>query len=164
MKPKLIILAGADGSGKTTLASKLVASSLKPNYLHFNQHVKLEDYVKALLPDGKPRVLDRSWLCELPYGAALGRADRFGNGARLALERLALEMWDPKVVLCQPSWEQVFKNWGEKNTTTAPEFLQRREALKVVFDAYPKELVWSLLPVTIYDYTSHPFPRLLESL
>lgn len=73
----MIILLGADGSGKTVLAKKLTEQSNFPCY-HFDMNSRYEDYLNPLVSlEMYNAVCDRFIFCEIPYSSSLSRAFQF---------------------------------------------------------------------------------------
>lgn len=161
LRSPLYILEGCDGSGKTTLAHFLIKTQ-RVNYFHFNQYVFFQDYLEALLPDGKPRILDRSWLSERPYGTVFRHGmDRFKGGLRTGLEIAAKEMWLPTVIWCKPPLAIVIDAWKGRK---ADEMLQTSEQLAEVYRLYGDEMTATILPVVEFDYTKQSYIELMERL
>jgi hypothetical protein len=94
----MIILLGADGSGKTTLAKQLEAKGLQ--YNHFTQNSGYFDYLKPLCKlEWTNAVLDRHALCEYPYSICMNREFAFKDKDWQNLILLTL-MQNPVIVLC----------------------------------------------------------------
>jgi thymidylate kinase len=148
---RLIILEGADGSGKTTLALD-VATRFGANYVHHGPYPGLTGdalarrYAVSALPavlDESLVVMDRCWISEMPYGLAFrGGADRLGETRIRTLERL-VGLADVKVYLCLPPWEIVRSNWVKRKGS---EYLKTIDQLRQVYDWYDSAFSISWLP------------------
>lgn len=162
---KLIILEGADGAGKTTLAEKL-AVGLDAEVVHHGAYLELSPaelartYVESMLSalrGTKPVILDRSWLSEPIYGRAYRNgADRIGVVTSRMLERLALRC-GAVVVLCDPGWERVVTNWRRRKGE-GKEYLDTPQQLRDVYVSY--DVLCTDLRLVSYDYTTPPLDLL----
>lgn len=161
----IVILEGPDGGGKTSLGRQLSKDAFfGPNgavTTHAVHHGPYPGMTQGLavkyLASLRRRhhdnqkvlvLMDRSWLSEPVYGAALrGGQDRVGVAQRRMLERVALKC-GAMVVMCRPPWEVVKANWARRK---GDELIQEEAWLKQVYDGYAQ--VRTDLPVLDFDYT-----------
>lgn len=162
MAAPLIILEGADASGKSTLAAQLQEAIPNAYYVHMSDHSNVKKglcrmYVEAIMPavlGHRPVIMDRCWLSEEPYCRAFrpNEAPRHDDADNRMLERLALTC-DPLVVFCDPGWETIKKHFVErKGLDPDSEYLDNAFQLQVVRSYYPKGLLRSHLPAVRYNW------------
>lgn len=167
----IIILEGPDGGGKSTIAEALrqsvyprTPSGMATHMVHHGPYPGIQKglalrYLASLRRrhhDNQKTVviMDRSWLSEPVYGAALrGGQDRIGVAQRRMLERIALKC-GAMVVLCRPPWEVVKTTWERRKGV---ELVKEERWLREVYDGYAK--VRSDLDVLDYDYTQPVAPK-----
>ena len=149
---KVIILEGADGSGKTTLANqlrdKLGYQIVKTGPPRPDENV-FKSYTNSLLAaveSGQPTVIDRHYMGEAIYGPLLRGKDRLGLQGRDLIERL-VSARGVTLVICAPPWSALVKGWKGKD-----DLLKRQEQLRKVNDAYLAEA--ERLGLMIYDWTA----------
>lgn len=107
MKPRgIVLLEGADSSGKTTLAKYLV-DKYDARYVHstirrdvWRWHVGAVRMAARYVREGWLVVLDRHWLSELIYGEVFRGGPAYDVGAR-SLDRM-LRRFGAVTVLCAP--------------------------------------------------------------
>jgi len=138
----MIIVLGADMSGKTTLAKELSSHSGLP-YYHFVADSKYEDYLNPLVSLEMHRaVCDRFILCEFPYSKILGRKFQFTMKEIHNVMLLAL-MQKPVFILCT-------------HKPTAPEYSKETylpyEKWDMVLSTYRKLLDVHKIQYMEYDY------------
>ena len=91
----IYILEGPDGSGKTTLANKLVEMAGCP-YYHFSYPRSQEEadnlfktyYEKLVILNGRDSVIDRMWISTMVYGEILRGKSEVSTKQAERLERL----------------------------------------------------------------------------
>ena len=109
MKPKLIILEGADCVGKTTLANSIV-EKYGAKYIH-NTYYKGMDVKKEhigsllkackLIDEGHSVVIDRFWITEQVYSSVYRDGPEYQEA--IPLIELTLAIYSAKTILCIPS-------------------------------------------------------------
>lgn len=139
---RIIIFEGADGCGKSVLATEL-ARKLDPAILtrhgpYPGEAEVWRRYLVSMLPayaDIANVVMDRSWISEPIYGAAYrGGANRISVAQRRMLERVALGR-GAGVVLCRVPWSLCAENF-KRRKAEGGEYLDDTAQLKVVYDGY----------------------------
>jgi hypothetical protein len=136
--PKLIILEGPDGAGKTTLAQQLVHEFNAKLIRHDAQPERAEMFPyfinslrEAAKHDGRV-IFDRCWLSEPIYGAVLRNGgDRVGINRR-ALDRVALGI-GAVVIRCLPALDTVLENFNKNRHEQLP---QKDEQMKAIYERY----------------------------
>ena len=144
----IIVLEGADGTGKTTLARAIVKCT-GARYVHNSvpkpANRPLDYWMGNILPDDRPIVIDRLHWSEDVYGAL------FRDGSALTdLDRRWLEDWltlrGAVIVLCCPPLETVLENVQR----TADEVYH--DQVRAVYHEF--NMPWNTqLPVVNFDYT-----------
>lgn len=151
------IFEGPDGGGKTTLATEY-AKLTNARLVHCGPFTSVKKdlarfYVEAMLPallGYQDVVLDRSWLSELPYGAAFrGGKDRIGPIKRRILERIAMRC-GAVVVKCLPDVDVCVENYRKRRDL---EMLTHEDQLRHVHACY--EHLQTELDEVMYDYTTY---------
>jgi len=148
---KIIILEGADGSGKTTLANWLhdvhgyqvvKTNAPKPGEDIFKTYT---DPLMAAAASVAPTVFDRHYLGETIYGPLLRGQDGLGAHGAALLERLVAAL-GAALVICAPPWETLVAGWGSKE-----DMLKHTDQLRAVNDRYLIEA--KRLGLAVYDWT-----------
>lgn len=118
--PKVVILDGPDGAGKTTIANNLQEAGFR--YLHNGLYPDdtgeqlLKRYtaqIVACIQSGDNYVIDRCYLSEYVYGNVKRDNDRLGLHGRTLLRRLC-QMSGVTEIVCLPRWDTVRSNWLAK--------------------------------------------------
>lgn len=160
MSLPIIIVEGADCSGKSTLASQLCAAFPELQYVHFSNLKNVRRslarmYVEAAMPaiiGHQPVLMDRCWLSELPYGKVF--RPKYNLRVDCAdirmIERLMLTC-DPMVIYCEPDWQIVRKCFIERQEG---EYLESVHQLYKVRTMYRNSMHQTHLDVIQYDWTS----------
>jgi hypothetical protein len=155
---RVIILEGCDGSGKTTLATRMKDECgyriVKTNAPRPGDDV-FELYTDAILEatEGGDRVaFDRHYLGELIYGPLLRGRDGLGPQGRDLLERLIAGR-GVRLVICAPPWKRLVEGWRKKD-----DLLKREDQLRAVHDGYLRET--KRLGIATYDWTREDLPDL----
>jgi len=162
MTQPLIILEGADCSGKTTLAKQLCAAMPDAHYVHYSDYkqVKLSlprMYTEGMLPavqNHRPVIMDRCWISEEPYCHVFRPLEkpRLDDLDSRMLERLALTC-EPILVYCDPGKEQISSVF---ETRKGIEYLDTIDQLIAVRDGYTTRLKRTHLPVIKYNWMKEP--------
>lgn len=141
MTPGIILLEGADASGKTTLARHLVDRH-GARYLHstvrrdcWRWHLGALRLAERLLKTANLIVLDRHWISEQVYGATYRGGPQYDLGAR-CLDRV-LQSLNALTVLCVPAdQEGQVKRHAELKTYRREHFDQIGEVVARYADLY----------------------------
>ena len=147
----MIILEGADCTGKTTLANKLIEHfDLDKNFTHYSEHKPetMLNHAKTSLP-GIEEIVDRFHLSEIPYSMYhRHETPDYDSVADIGLElRDGINM----IIVCVPPWVQVAKFWGERKDE---ELIKNMIVLRNIYQWYRlKSQAFSPQPVWKYDYT-----------
>lgn len=183
MRPRLIILEGPDGGGKSTLGQELFkltgAKSLFHHGPYLDQAKTAPIYLESLVPyltgeDPEYRdatlILDRSWLSE-PIYASIYReaAPRVKRVEQRTLERAAHALGGV-VINCLPARATALANW-QRRRNQGCEYVTRSDLMERIHHAYSSLECATSLPVVYYDYQSLETPadlwcrlqRLLDS-
>lgn len=147
---RIIVLEGADASGKSTLAKKLV-EALDGEYVKFSQPVKppYEEYLRFLLnhDPAKTYILDRFMYGELVYGPIFRGAAGFSMLDLNYLE-MVLMRFNHVVIHCQVSLDQNLKKLKERGDDLVK--LHQVEDIRLRYQAVFKH---ALIEQFIYDWT-----------
>jgi hypothetical protein len=152
--PRLIIIEGPDGAGKTVLAMKLRELGYK--YVHHGPPTPeeardmLRAWVQQLLKAHSPTVFDRLHLSERIYGP-LTRGRSAATVEQETLLERASEAMDAQVVVALPTWRTVLNNWVKNKKD---ELIRSAGDMRAVYDAYAGLLQLDR-PYIRYDYTRH---------
>ena len=151
-KPRIIIVEGPDGSGKTTLVDYL-ADPLDAHTNHCGVPVghPMIEYVDVAmmgLRTGKTLIVDRFHLGEQVYGPIMRGGDMLGLKGRLVLEGMLSLVFQPLVVLCLPPYHVCLENWQANH---ADEYVKQQTKFYDVWNAFSQ--VSTTLPIYQYDYT-----------
>ena len=159
-----IVLDGPDGSGKTSLAQKLV-NGHGYHKLHFgvpsaadlsSELSMFHFYFDALYKANRERdrvVADRSHLSEPIYGPVMRGGTKLTYRVEALVERY-LEAIDAQVVICLPPYRISFNNWVRRK---GEEYVKHVDDFKRIYAGYERLLfnrkrnrnfIW-------YDYTRH---------
>ncbi len=145
----LILLEGADGTGKTSLASALCAQ-YGFDYLHFGVPDKhpMDYWFETLVNIKKPTVIDRLHLSEDAYGPVFRGESQLSDRDRWLIEGW---LWARKcaLIVCSTSWD----NMQENQERVKGEYHGDRQ--KAVVERYQELILETSLPCVIYDYTYH---------
>lgn len=164
MSGSFVIVEGADGSGKTTLAER-IAEEYAVEYEHvgppredmtpFAEHV---GYAFELADEYGRVVFDRFHLGCFCYGPIF-RPDKDIDGIgdfRRADWDLLERLIRPRclLVLCDPGWEEILKNVEAKGGAGPfPEYERDAKKLREVHRRFKLATEFSTLPSVVYDYT-----------
>ena len=164
MRPRLVVVEGVDGSGKTALVEKLVrelpgfnASLHNGAYHGVSTKQLMLNYLKNLNPPPCSHlILDRSWLSERIYAIVKRNGnDRLCDPALSLLDRVAMAM-DPVIVHCHPPIEavlQAFRLRGDSYVTTIIE-------LERLYWLYEER--FAKLTAIRFDYTNNTLGDVLH--
>lgn len=169
----IVILEGADGGGKTTLAETLRQRLQKEKMTHVVKHgpykgMNTEDLCRtyfrgitqALTYDDHV-IMDRSWLSEPIYGNVYRNGEnRIDMPRRRMLERAALAR-GVVVIHCQPDFEVCMQTFKSR---IADEYLDNIKQLEQVYEGYSTLPMDTSLPVITYDYTKDDIEELFIKL
>jgi len=151
------IFEGPDGGGKTT-AALAYADLIGGKYIHCPPFPKVWNnlgrfYFEMMWPalmGYQPVVMDRSWLSEPIYGAAMREGvDRIGPIFRRMLERVALRC-GAVVINCLPPWEVVQEVYTHRQSS---EYVTTLPQMHQVYEQYTHLAEHTDLDVTHYDFT-----------
>ena len=150
----ILILEGVDGSGKTTLATKLMAAKLFDGYIHVSNPEPGEDvfwhHFYPARSAGSGDIVDRLHWSDDVYGAVLRGGpgltpQQFGFIDGFMASRGAV------MVLCSPPLHVVLANIDKE-----PDGKNHNDSTAMrVWDEYQAP-TRSVLPVLTYDYTTDP--------
>jgi len=151
-RPRIIIVEGPDGAGKTTLVEYL-ARELGARSWHCGvpvDHPMIEymDVAMVGLRREQTLIVDRFHLGEQVYGPIMRGGDRLGLRGRLVFEELLRRMFDPVIVLCLPPFNVCMRNWQQNHTN---EYVKETAKFHDVWHAF--SIVATSLPKFTYDYT-----------
>lgn len=167
---RLIILEGPDGSGKTTLADKLLSLAqrrgLSVDYRNHGPYLDatqiagfyLASVESALhhqmVEDNAVTVMDRSWLSEPIYGRAVrGTAGRISHQDQVYLEAKS-SCAAAVVVFCLPSAEVCLDAWRKRRDV---EYVDDESQMRAVHRGYVAAFDnFFRLPKALYDWTKEP--------
>lgn len=143
----IVIIEGADGTGKTTLANKL-AKDLKCEVVH-RTHVtdtpksQLVDIYKELILEysDKTVVLDRAWYSEMCYGPIFRGKSHISQEAMLELEALVKATGGLIIYCSAPNSFELSQTRGEDYVTSKTQHDAVCELYENVFKEQPHELV-----------------------
>lgn len=163
----LLIIEGCDAAGKTTLKDKLVSrygfvesvpKSLPTEKTDQTMCGENATAINLCLNDGEDVVMDRSWLSEAIYSPLLRKMDgRFSKTQIRMLERMAYTV-GVVIVLCDPGWPEVLKNWQERGD----EHITSEVMLRRIYEEYRNLYKNTGIPIITYNYTREQ--NLLEFL
>ena len=159
---KIIILEGADGSGKTTLAQRLY-------YYYGYRTVKtgppdptkdvtlsyLSGLIDAVCIPGRT-VFDRLHIGEAIYGPLLRGVDRMGIDGLMLIEQF-IALNDIALIICSPPWEVLIEGWRCKD-----DLLKTEDQLHTVYGKYLEHA--TRLGLTVYDWTAPDAETVLKGL
>jgi hypothetical protein len=164
--PRIIILEGPDGSGKTTLAERLRGTH-GYEIIHFSPPTKGEDLRKTYLDalqtakeNGVKTVFDRLHLSEPIYGPIMRREKEPGLKQNAKIIERHSEAMDAQVVLCLPPWRFVLRNWLANREN---EYVDAVWKMEKIWKGYLK-LLRSDRPYIWFDYTRHRVGAFAEAL
>lgn len=149
----IIIIEGADGSGKTTLAEKL-AKQTGFELVHRSQPKTEEEKAKMLdmytttIKSGKNMIFDRCWYSEMVYGPIMRDASVISYPKMYELERL-LTRRGALLIYCKDTPEILWhrcKTRGEDYITDFATFVDICKGFDELMS------VPHLIPVVKYDY------------
>lgn len=158
----IIILEGADGSGKTTLANQL-------NYFYpviridrHNQHLsKLYYLLKAGDSNNIDFVIDRSFITDIVYRSVFKDEEDYGNKT-ITLREMAEILENAIVIYCKTNTSYAdAKKRGEDNIVDA-------KTHKKICDCYDRIITFiktrSNTKVITYDWRKMCFEKLVDEL
>lgn len=168
----LIILEGCDGSGKTTLAKKLMdfygcgePDNHGPYHgeAEITSHYELSIYRATLRPNQPARhhLMDRSWLSEPIYGAAMrGGVNRISAEDAYVLDMKA-GVVNGVVILCQPPLSICLTSWRGRRESEYPD---GEAKIEQIYELYKSSWHTWRLPTIVYDWTNDGFIDLVLEL
>lgn len=153
-KPRVIILEGPDGTGKSTLAAQLATlTGFRSEHLIAPVDEEPIDtcyrYLDEVRTTNTGIVFDRFHLSEYVYGP-IARGVNTMEFTGKVLER---ELWlttRPVVVMCLPPYEVAQENWAKRNAARG-EMIKSASMYDAVYHAF--ENIRTTLPTIQYDYT-----------
>lgn len=148
MKRKLIILEGADCTGKSTLLNKIKNEDtlVIHNGVYESRTVAFETYIDQIADNiYKSVILDRSYISELIYGSIYrGEKNHEWKSEIRLLESMMVSYFSPLVIVCLPPIEIVLNEW------------QNRINTEYIKDSYTIEAIYAEYQLNIGNYTSLP--------
>lgn len=150
----LYILEGPDGSGKTTLANKLVEMAGCP-YYHFSYPRSKEEadnlfktyYEKLVLLNGRNSVIDRMWISTMVYGEILRGKSEVSTAQATRLERLIRR--DAMIFYCTGDVKTMWQRAQRRGETYIKDF----ETFSKICEKYDDIMYNQRHLVPIFTYT-----------
>lgn len=157
-RPRLVIVEGPDGAGKTTLVEKIERKA-KAAGRHVSTYASgvptrppLKEYVNTAMTmwyEGSPLVIiDRYHIGEQVYGPVMRKGDMLGAIGREVLEMFLMELFVPTLVLALPPYEMCHDVWSQR---IDDEYVKDTERYRKVYDLFCH--VKTTLPTVKYDWT-----------
>lgn len=165
--PKLVLVEGPDGAGKTTLISQIVKSMFHDSVFVGSCGVPEESPMKEYLHkaiegwyDRKDVVIfDRFHIGEQVYGPIMRGKNGLGSLKRNVLEGFLAELFDPVIVLARPPFEACREVWSERRED---EYVPDEDRMLRVWEAFGD--IKTNLAIVAYDRTCDNVDRLMRRL
>lgn len=151
----IIIIEGADGSGKTTLANKLSAQTGYP-LIHMSQpkdaveEQRMFIEYKDLICQNKNIILDRCWYSEMAYGPLMRGRSAISYPMMFALEGI-LSRKGALLIYCKTDPKKQFDNARKRGE----DFITTYDTFQAIYEMFEEIMgVPHSIPVVTYDYKS----------
>jgi thymidylate kinase len=164
-RPRLILVEGPDGAGKTTLVDFLVSKmgDVYQDRCGIPEGPPLREYLDKAMDGWYARkevvIFDRFHLGEQVYGPIMRGKDNLGRIKCDVLEYFLTEMFSPVVILARPPFEACREVWSGR---LDEEYVHDEDHMLRVWEAFGN-LNTSLTTVH-YDRTVHNPERLLRRI
>lgn len=167
-RPRLIIVEGPDGAGKTTLVEHLLSVTKDSTSIHCGvPDIPPTRYFTAQALEGwwsgKDCVIfDRFHLSEQVYGPIMRGGDGLGEVGRVVIEDFITAIFRPVVVVARPEFATCEKIWSGRHTE---EYVKTQASFKKVWERYAT--IRTSLKLHLYDYENESdkaFTRLVKEL
>ena len=165
---RVVILEGADGGGKTTLAKRLVEEGFEyrhegppPSKVDLVAHYL--DILDKSLKSNKNVVHDRLWLGERVYGPVCRGEDRLGDAGQVLFERLHRSKSIHQYI-CTPRLGIARVNYLQK-IKEDDDYLKSTERWERAYEYYNRFAnTQKVLSDFTFDYTTHTFEDVLREV
>lgn len=153
----IYILDGCDGSGKTTLANKILETTLGATRMHFGAPKTDEEafnywqvYSNAIasVQPGQTVVFDRSWISDMVYGPIIRNRSEMSFQMYELLCSQVIAKGGGMIIFCTANTDLLWRRCRQRGET----FVKSKETIAQLHDAY-EELFKKLtiLPKVRYD-------------
>jgi thymidylate kinase len=147
----MIVIEGADGTGKTTLAREIEKRGWK--YVHNGpppEGISLYDHYteQILAARGKKVVFDRLHVGELVYGPVMRGKSQITIEEMRLLNRL-LFAFNAKIVFCDTDNQTILDNWKKRKTA---EYVDTEEKILDIVCRYRRIFDQEFVEYCMFDY------------
>ena len=156
----MIIIEGADCTGKTTLAEKLCDYYGHKNLTHYSNHdheLMLNHIRSANF--GSNEIVDRLHLSEIPYSMYYRHVTpQYDSVIEIERER---KYYNHPVILCVPQYPKAVESWRKR---VGEELIKTPRVYHEIYNWYKDKTHLYCPDLITYDYARDDFDTLLEKL